>query len=85
MIFSSLPQCNNTFLISYFILQLRFRLPETVNHQEHAHEVFNHTAHNVMKDAISYACIQANNVYYNEVPGQKMNKLGSSRIYLTEE
>jgi hypothetical protein len=39
-----------------------------------------------MKDAISYARIQANNVYYKEVIGQKMNKkLGSSSIYLTEE
>jgi hypothetical protein len=48
--------------------------------------VFNHTVHKVVKDAISYARIQANNVYYREVLGQKMNKkLGSSTIYLTEE
>jgi hypothetical protein len=67
-------------------LQLRFPLPETSNHQEHALEVFNRTAQKVMKDVISYACIQANNVYYKEVLGQKMNKkLGSSVIYLTKE
>jgi hypothetical protein len=52
----------------------------------HALEVFNATAQKVVKDAISYACIQANNIYYKEVLGQKMNKkLGSSHIYLTEE
>jgi hypothetical protein len=35
---------------------------------------------------ISYAHIQANNTYYKEVLGEKMNKkLGSSHIYLTEE
>jgi hypothetical protein len=56
------------------------------NHEVHALEVFNHTAHKVMKDVISYARIQANNAYYKEVLGQKMNKkLGSSSIYLTEE
>jgi hypothetical protein len=61
-------------------------LPETNNHQEHALEVFNCTAHKVMKVTISYAHIQVNNVYYKEVLGQKMNKkLGSSTIYLTEE
>jgi hypothetical protein len=39
-----------------------------------------------MKDIISYVRIQANNAYYREVLGQKMNKkLGSSTIYLTEE
>ena len=39
-----------------------------------------------MKDAISYARIQANNQYYKEILGQKMNKeMGSSSIYLTEE
>jgi hypothetical protein len=46
-------------------------LPETGNHQEHALEVFNCTAHKVMKDAISYAHIQANNEYYKEVLHQK--------------
>jgi hypothetical protein len=52
----------------------------------HALEVFNHTAHKVMKDAISYGRIQANNAYYKEVLTLKMNKkLGSSRIYLTEK
>jgi hypothetical protein len=73
-------------LIVYFILQLRFRLPEEGNHQAHALEVFNTTAQKVVKDAISYAHIQANNAYYKEVLGQKMNKkLSSSHIYLTEE
>jgi hypothetical protein len=61
-------------------------LPEEGNHQAHALEVFHHTAHKVMKDAISYARIQINNAYYKEVLGQKMNKkLGSSTIYFTEE
>jgi hypothetical protein len=74
------------FLIVYFVLQLRFRLPEEGNHQAHALEVFNATAQNVLNDAISYARIQANNAYYKEVLGEKMNKkLGSSHIYLTEE
>jgi hypothetical protein len=74
------------FFITYFILQLHFRLPEEGNHQAHTLEVFNATAQKVMKDAISYAHIQANNAYYKEVLGQKMNKkLGSSRIYLTKE
>jgi hypothetical protein len=60
-------------------------LPEG-NHQAHTLEVFNHTAHKVLKDTISYACIQANNTYYKEFLGLKMNKkLGSSAIYLTEE
>jgi hypothetical protein len=74
------------FLVVYFVLQLCFWLPEEGNHQAHALEVFDHTAHKVMKDAVSYAHIQANNTYYREVLGQKMNKkLGSSKIYLTEE
>jgi hypothetical protein len=61
-------------------------LPEEGNHQAHALEVFNTTAQKVVKDAISYAHIQANNAYYKEVLGQKMNKkLSSSHIYLTEE
>jgi hypothetical protein len=39
-----------------------------------------------MKDAVSYARIQANNAYYKDVLGLEMNtKLGSSAIYLTEE
>jgi hypothetical protein len=39
-----------------------------------------------VKDAVSYAHIQANNVYYREVIHQKMNKkLDSSAIYLTNE
>jgi hypothetical protein len=49
-------------------------LPEEGNHQAHALEVFNTTAQNVMEDAILYTCIQANNAYYKEVLGQKMNK-----------
>jgi hypothetical protein len=58
-------------------------LPEEGNHQARTLEVFNHTT---VKDAISYAHIQTNNVYYREVLGQKMNKkLDSSIIYLTEE
>jgi hypothetical protein len=73
-------------LIVYFILQLRFQLPEEGNHQSHALEVFNATAQKVVKDAILYARIQANNTYYKEVLGEKMNKkLGSSHIYLTKE
>jgi hypothetical protein len=61
-------------------------LPEEGNHQALALEVFNHTAHKVMKDVVSYALIQANNTYYREVVGQKMNnKLGSSKFYLSEE
>jgi hypothetical protein len=69
-----------------FFLQLRFWLPEEGNHQAHAPVVFNHTAHKVMKDVVSYARIQANNMYYREVLGQKKNKkLGSSKFYLTEE
>jgi hypothetical protein len=61
-------------------------LPEEGNHQTHALEVFNHTTHKVVKDAIPYAHIQANNVYYKDVLGLEMNKkLGSSAIYLTEE
>jgi hypothetical protein len=39
-----------------------------------------------VKDAVFYARIQANNVYYGKVLGQKMNeKLNSSTIYLTKE
>jgi hypothetical protein len=56
------------------------------NHEVHTLEIFNHTPHKVMKDAIYFARIQTNNVYYKEVLGQKMNKkLGSSSIYLTKE
>jgi hypothetical protein len=56
------------------------------NHQTHALEVFNHITHKVVKDAISYALIQVNNMYYKDIIGLKMNKkLGSSLIYLTEE
>jgi hypothetical protein len=74
------------FLVAYFILQLCFRLPEEGNHQMHALEVFNHTAHKVVKDVISYSRIQVNNAYYKNVIGLKMNnRLGSSSIYLTEE
>jgi hypothetical protein len=59
---------------------------EMGNHQDHQLAVFNHNAHKVIKDAISYARIQANNQYYKEILGQKMNKeMSSSSIYLTEE
>jgi hypothetical protein len=69
------------FLTVYFVLQLRFRLPEEGNHQEHALVVFNHTTHKVVKDAISYARIQANNTYNKEVHDLEMNKkMGSSAI-----
>jgi hypothetical protein len=61
-------------------------LPEEGNHQMHTLEFFNRTAHKDMKDAISYACTQANNTYYKDILGLEMNKnLGSSSIYLTEE
>jgi hypothetical protein len=50
-------------------------------HQWHALAVFNRDAHKVMNDAISYAHIQANNQYYNEVLHHKMSKkLGSLAI-----
>jgi hypothetical protein len=52
----------------------------------HTHEDFNRTTHKVVKDAISYAHIQANNTYYKDVLGLEMNKkLGSSSIYSTED
>jgi hypothetical protein len=71
---------------AYFVLQLCFQLPKTYNHQDHTFAVFNRNAHKVIKDAISYARIQANNQYYKEILGQKVNKeMGSSSIYLTEE
>jgi hypothetical protein len=54
-----LPEEGNHFLVAYFVLQLYFRLPEEGNHQTHTLEVFNHTAHKVVKDTISYAHIQA--------------------------
>jgi hypothetical protein len=56
------------------------------NHQEHTLAVFNHTAHKVMNDAISYAHIHMNNQYYKEVLHREMSKkLSSSTIYLIEE
>jgi hypothetical protein len=55
------------FLVAYFVLQLCFWLPEMGNHQEHTLEVFNCIAHNVIKDTISYARIQAYNVYYQGI------------------
>jgi hypothetical protein len=61
-------------------------LPEEGNHQMHALEVFNHIAHKVVKDVVSYAHIQTNNAYYKDILGLETNKkLGSSAIYLTEE
>jgi hypothetical protein len=74
------------FLIVYFVLQLCFWLSEEGNHQTHALEVFNATAQKVVKDVILYARIQADNTYYKEVLGDKINKkLGSYHIYLIEE
>jgi hypothetical protein len=56
------------------------------NHQDHALAVFNRNVHKVIKDVIFYARIQANNTYFKEILGQKMNKeMGSSSIYLNEE
>jgi hypothetical protein len=56
------------------------------NNQDHTHVIFNHNAHKVMKDVISYARIQANSQYYKEILHQKMNKkLGSWAIYMTRE
>jgi hypothetical protein len=52
----------------------------------HTLEVFNRTAHKAVKDVIFYARIQADNTYYKDILGLKMNrKLGSSSIYLMEE
>jgi hypothetical protein len=69
------------FFVAYFVFQLCFGLLEMGNHQAHALEVFNRTAHKVMKDAISCAHIQANNTYYKEILGLKINKkLGSSWV-----
>jgi hypothetical protein len=74
------------FLVTYFVLQLHFWLPEEGNHHTHTLEVFSCTAHKVVNDAISNACIQASNTYHKDVLGLIMNKkLGSSSIYLTEE
>jgi hypothetical protein len=53
----------NVFLVVYFILQLRFWLPEEGNHQMHALEAFNRNAHKLVKDAIFNGRIQANNTY----------------------
>jgi hypothetical protein len=70
--------------IAYFILQLRFWLPEMGNHQKHALVVFYRNAHKVMKDSIYYAHIPMNNQYYKEALHQNMSKKrGSSPIYLT--
>jgi hypothetical protein len=61
-------------------------LPETGSHQDHTLAIFNLNADKVVKDAISYARIQANNQYYKEILGQKMNKeIDPSSVYLTEE
>jgi hypothetical protein len=45
------------FLVAYFGLHLCFRLPEEGNHQTHALEVFNHTAHKVMNDG--FLCLHS--------------------------
>jgi predicted GH43/DUF377 family glycosyl hydrolase len=74
------------FLIVYFVLQLCFRLSKEGKHQAHTLEVFNATAQKVVKDVILYARIQADNTYYKEVLGEKINKkLVSYHIYLIEE
>jgi hypothetical protein len=39
------------------------------NHQAHSLAAFNHIAHKVVMDTISYARIHANNAYYKEVLG----------------
>jgi hypothetical protein len=72
------------FLIVYFVLQLHFQLPEEGNHQAHALEVFNATAQKVMKDAISYAHIQANNTYYKEVLGPENEQEAGFFPYLLD-
>jgi hypothetical protein len=83
MVVESSPLLRST---TGLLLMETMRLPEEGNHQLHTLEVFNHTSHKVMKDAVSCACIQANNACYREVLGQKMNKmLSSSIIYLTKE
>jgi hypothetical protein len=70
------------FLVAYFVLKLHFWFPDEDNHQAHALEVFNCTAHKVVNDAISYACIQTNNTYCKEVLDLEINKkLSSSSIY----
>ena len=52
----------------------------------HAEKVFEENAYRLVKDALSDARIQATNLYYQQVKGQKMNKkLGSSSIYLAED
>jgi hypothetical protein len=76
--------CTNAVLISYFVLSLRFRLPKIGNHLDDALAVFNCNAHKVIKDAISYARIQANNQYYKEIVLQKNEHGGGLCIYLLD-
>jgi hypothetical protein len=57
-----------------FVLYLCFQLPKIGNHQDHALAVFNRNSNKVVKDVIPYVRIQANNQYYKEILGQKMNK-----------
>jgi hypothetical protein len=61
--------------VVYFVLQLCFQLPDEGNHQTHTFNVFNHTAHKIVNDVVSYVHIQTNNTYYNkDVLGLEMNK-----------
>jgi intracellular septation protein A len=72
------------FVVMYSVAQNG--LPKMGSHQEHELAIYNYTTHKVVKDVISYARIQANNTYYNDVLHQKMSKkLGSLAIYLTDE
>jgi hypothetical protein len=72
------------FLVAYFVFQLYFRLPVEGNHQTHTLDVFNHSAHKVVNDAISYAQIQVNNMYYKDILGLKMNKKQYSQIKISK-
>jgi hypothetical protein len=49
-------------------------LLKTDNYEDHTLATFKRNTHKVVKDAIFYAQIQANNQYYKEILGQKMNK-----------
>jgi hypothetical protein len=55
------------------------------NHQDHTFVVFNHNAHKVMMDAIFYARIQANNLYYKEVLHKKLIKKLGFFSYLLDQ
>jgi hypothetical protein len=59
-------------------------LPETGNRQDHALAVFNHNAHKIIKDAISYCQIYVNNQYYKEILWQKNEQGDGLFIYLVD-